>query len=163
ITLNPNAPEEADRLDAAYRASGPVGPLHGIPVLVKDQADARGMPTTLGAVPLKDYYPDRDCFVVEQLRKAGAIILGKTTLGELATMLEVMVGYDADDPVTAMGMTHHPTGLAASLEPGALRGARIGVLRQAMGRDTEPGTEDFNKVAAVFDRVPGELQKAGAT
>lgn len=83
ITLSSDALEEADRLDAAYKASGPVGPLHGIPVIMKDQADVKGMPTTLGSVLFKDYYPDRDCFVAEQLKKAGAIILAKATLGEL--------------------------------------------------------------------------------
>jgi len=49
ISLNPRALEEADRLDAAFRASGPVGPLHGIPIVVKDQADVQEMPTTLGS------------------------------------------------------------------------------------------------------------------
>src|SRR5215813_2258015 len=83
ISLNPAALEEADRLDKAFRASGFVGPLHGIPIIIKDQADAKGMPTTLGSVLFKDYYPDRDAFVVEKLRKAGAIILAKATLGEL--------------------------------------------------------------------------------
>jgi amidase len=58
ITINSDALKEADRLDAAYKASGPVGPLHGIPVIVKDQADVKGMPTTLGSVLFKDYYPD---------------------------------------------------------------------------------------------------------
>ncbi|HUQ51374.1 MAG TPA: amidase family protein, partial [Gammaproteobacteria bacterium] len=50
ITLNAAALDEADRLDNAYRTSGLVGPLHGIPVMLKDQIDARGMPTTLGSV-----------------------------------------------------------------------------------------------------------------
>ena len=83
ITLNSQALKEADRLDAAFKTSGFVGPLHGIPVVVKDQADAAGMPTTLGSVLFKNYHPVRDCFVVENLKKAGAVILGKTTLGEL--------------------------------------------------------------------------------
>src|SRR5262250_3945107 len=83
ITINSEALKEADRLDAAYKASGPVGPLHGIPVIVKDQADVKGMLTTLGSVLFKDYYPDRDSFVAEKLKKAGAVILGKATLGEL--------------------------------------------------------------------------------
>jgi Asp-tRNA(Asn)/Glu-tRNA(Gln) amidotransferase A subunit family amidase len=56
ITTNSDALKEAARLDAAYKASGPVGPLHGIPVIVKDQADVKGMPTTLGSVLFKDYY-----------------------------------------------------------------------------------------------------------
>ena len=84
ITLNPDALAEADKLDAAFKKSGFVGPLHGIPIVVKDMADAKGMPTTMGSLALKDYYPQRDSFVVERLKKAGAIILGKTTLGEFA-------------------------------------------------------------------------------
>src|SRR5690349_5647567 len=83
ITVNPEARAEADRLDSAYKSSGFVGPLHGIPIILKDQADAKGMPTTLGSLLFKDYYPDRDAFVVEKLKKAGAIILAKATLGEL--------------------------------------------------------------------------------
>jgi amidase len=84
ITINSKALDHADRLDAALKSSGPVGPLHGIPLVVKDQVDIKGMPTTLGSVLFKDYYPDRDSFVVEGLRKAGAVIIGKSTLGEMA-------------------------------------------------------------------------------
>src|SRR4029077_4879572 len=83
ITVNAKALEEADRLDALFKTSGLVGPLHGIPLVFKDQADVKGMPTTLGSILFKDYYPDRDSFVAEKLKKAGAIILAKTTLGEL--------------------------------------------------------------------------------
>src|SRR5207302_3070340 len=83
ITISSTALQEADRLDVAHKASGPVGPLHGVPVILKDQMDAKGMPTTLGSVLFKNYYPDKDSFVAEKLRKAGAIILAKTTLGEL--------------------------------------------------------------------------------
>ena len=83
ISLNAHALEEADRLDAAYKDSGPVGPLHGIPVIIKDQADVKEMPTTMGSVLFKDHMPDRDAFVVAKLKQAGAIIIGKATLGEL--------------------------------------------------------------------------------
>src|SRR5579864_8679796 len=65
ITLNHDALAEADRLDAQYRTSGPVGPMHGIPILVKDEIDTAGMPTTLGTLVFKDYRPTRDAFVVE--------------------------------------------------------------------------------------------------
>ncbi len=84
ITVNPQALQEADRLDLQYKATGFAGPLHGIPVLVKDEIDAAGMATTLGTVVFKDYRPTRDSFVVAKLRKAGAVILGKTTLSEYA-------------------------------------------------------------------------------
>ncbi|HWH77637.1 MAG TPA: amidase family protein, partial [Candidatus Binatus sp.] len=83
ISLNPEALKEADRLDAAFKHSGLVGPLHGIPIIMKDQGDATPMPTTLGSLLFKDYKPDRDAFVVDRLKKAGAIILAKSTLGEL--------------------------------------------------------------------------------
>src|ERR1700732_1099564 len=84
ITLNPRALEEADKLDAQYKNSGFVGPLHGIPVLVKDEIDTAGMPTTLGSGVFKNYNPPLDAFVVARLKKGGAIILGKTTLSEFA-------------------------------------------------------------------------------
>ncbi|HEY7296297.1 MAG TPA: amidase family protein [Xanthobacteraceae bacterium] len=83
ISLNPVALEEAERLDGALTKAGFVGPLHGVPLLIKDQADVKGMPTTLGSILFKDYMPDHDCFVVGKLKAAGAIVLGKTTLGEL--------------------------------------------------------------------------------
>ncbi len=83
ITISSTALAEADALDAKLKASGPVGPMHGIPVLIKDQVDTVGMPTTMGSVIFKDYFPDRDAFVVEKLKAAGAIILGKVTLGEM--------------------------------------------------------------------------------
>src|ERR1043166_3039000 len=82
ITLNKKALEEADKLDSAFKQSGFVGPLHGIPILIKDQVDAAGFPTTLGSILMKDYYPERDAFAIAKLRKAGAIVIGKTTLGE---------------------------------------------------------------------------------
>src|ERR1044071_954649 len=99
ITVNSDALKEADRLDEAYKKSGPVGPLHGIPVIVKDQADVKGMPTTLGSLLFKDYFPDRDSFVAEKLRKAGAVIVGKATLGELG---------GGDTHGSLFGSTHNP-------------------------------------------------------
>jgi amidase len=83
ISLNPKAIEEADNLDRALKSSGFAGPLHGIPVLLKDQADIAGLPTTLGSLLFKDFVPRRDAFVVAKLKKAGVIFLGKVTLGEL--------------------------------------------------------------------------------
>src|SRR2546427_2991578 len=83
ITLNKKALEEADKLDAAFKQSGFVGPLHGIPIIIKDQVDAAGFPTTLGSILMKNYYPERDAFAIGKLRKAGAIVIGKTTLCEL--------------------------------------------------------------------------------
>lgn len=258
ITVSPDALKEADRLDQAFKASGAVGPLHGIPIIMKDQADAVGMPTTLGSVLFKSYYPDRDAFVVDKLKKAGAIILAKATLGELgggdthgslfgstknpydlertaggssggsgasvsanfcavavgqegfasirrpstwncvvgmrptaglvsrsgvyagwpsvngslgpmartvtdlAKLLDVMVGYDPDDPVTARGVGRVEKQFAQFLDGAGLKGARLGILRESMGYDAEPGSEDFNKISQVFEKAIGELRTAGA-
>jgi amidase len=260
ITLNKEALAEADKLDAEYKATGKfTGPLHGIPILVKDQVDAAGMPTTLGSVVFKDYYPPQDSFVVAKLRKAGAVILGKTTLGEfgggdsygslfgathnpydltrtvggssggsgacttanlstvavgeegfasirrpstwndivgmrptaglvsrtgmydgypspvgslgpmartvtdLAKLLDVMVGYDWEDPVTALGVGNAPTvSYTSFLKKDGLKGARLGIIRESFGNNSEPGSEDFNRVDAAFNKAVEELKTQGA-
>ncbi len=84
-TINPSALDIARTLDKE-RASGQLrGPLHGVPILLKDNIDtADKMPNTGGSVLLKDNYPSQDAFLVSQLRKAGAVILGKTNLSEWA-------------------------------------------------------------------------------
>ena len=84
IRLNPRARAQADSLDAE-RAVGTVrGPLHGIPVLMKDNYDISWMPTTGSSLALAGLQPPDDAFQVARLREAGAIILGKTNLHELA-------------------------------------------------------------------------------
>jgi amidase len=259
ITINPQALDEADKLDAAFQRSGLVGPLHGIPVLVKDEIDTAGMPTTLGTLVFKDYRPTRDAYAIERLKKSGAIILGKTTLSEyaagdtfgsmfgvsrnpydlertvggssggsgcavsanfstvaigeetlasirrpgawnavvslrptpglvsrsgmwdgypsptaqmgpmartvkdLAQLLDVMVGYDAEDPVTALGIGHAPQSYTRTLDSNGLKGARIGVLRESIGLGSEPDSADFKRVDAVFQKNIQELKAAGAT
>jgi len=75
---------EADAADATLKAGSWLGPLHGIPYGLKDLFDTKGIRTSWGAMPYKDRVPDRDARVVELLRAAGAVLLGKTTLGALA-------------------------------------------------------------------------------
>jgi amidase len=85
IEVNPDALTIADSLDRERKEKGPRGPLHGIPVLVKDNIDtADKMMTTAGSLALEGPAPDRDAFIVERLRAAGAVILGKTNLSEWA-------------------------------------------------------------------------------
>lgn len=84
--VNPGALAEARQRDAE-RALGKVGVLQGIPVLVKDNIDVKGMPTTAGALALESSVPARDSFVVDRLRAAGAVILGKTNLSEFANFV----------------------------------------------------------------------------
>jgi amidase len=87
LSLNPEALATARALDAERAASGPRGPLHGIPILLKDNIDTFDMPTTAGALVLKDSIPPDDAFLTQQLRDAGAIILGKANLSEFARFL----------------------------------------------------------------------------
>ena len=84
------------------------------------------------------------------------------TVTDAARLLDVMVGYDPADPVTARGVGHAPESYAAGLDAEALKGARIGILREPMGFNTEPGSEDFARVDAVFDRAVQELAACGA-
>ena len=85
IEANPAALEEADRLDAERRAGAPRGPLHGIPVMLKDNIDtADGMQTTAGSLALVDSGVSRDSGVAAKLRSAGALLIAKTNLSEWA-------------------------------------------------------------------------------
>jgi amidase len=267
ITLDAKvALAEADKLDAQYKKTGEMTPMFGIPILVKDEIDTAGMPTTLGTVVFKDYKPTLDSFVVAELRKQGAIILGKTTLsefaagdtygsmyaergeafgvsrdpydltrtvggssggsgcataanfstvalgeetsasirrpgsyndivtmrptqgmvsrtgmydgwpaeiasmgpmartvGDIARLMDVMTGYDPEDPETALGVGHKPASFAALLDKNSLKGAYIGVLRVDLGNDDDPSSQDYKNIMAVFDQTVTELKAAGAT
>jgi amidase len=87
IELNPEAIDIADILDEERKKKGVRGPLHGIPILIKDNIDtADRMATTAGSLALIGSKPQKDAFLVQQLRKAGAVILGKTNLSEWANI-----------------------------------------------------------------------------
>jgi Asp-tRNA(Asn)/Glu-tRNA(Gln) amidotransferase A subunit family amidase len=84
IRLNPNARKEAAALDAERKAGMVRGPMHGIPIVLKDNFDTKDMITTGGSLALASHRPTKDAFIVQKLRDAGAIIIGKTNLHELA-------------------------------------------------------------------------------
>ncbi len=84
ITLNENALDRADELDEKLEESGPVGPLHGVPIVVKDIYNTKDLPTTAGSLSLEDSQPEEDSYYVKQLREAGAIVLGKSNTHEFA-------------------------------------------------------------------------------
>jgi Asp-tRNA(Asn)/Glu-tRNA(Gln) amidotransferase A subunit family amidase len=159
ITLNPEAMADAARLDAEYRRTGKlVGPLHGVPVLVKDQVDVAGLPTTLGSVLMKDYVPPRDAAVVAKLRSAGAIILAKTTLGELGA---------GDTYGMLFGVTRNPfdpllTAGGSSGGSGAALSANLGLV--AVGQEFYASIRRpaaWNGVVAMRPS-PGLVSRTGA-
>lgn len=117
--LDPRAREQALALDAERARSGPRGPLHGIPVLIKDNYLTRGMPTTVGSVLFAGFMPDEDAELVARLRAAGAVILGKTNMHEFAYGIETVgSGFGATrnpyDPTRNPGGSSGGTGAAVA-------------------------------------------------
>ena len=82
--INPNALSIAQALDKEYQDSKALRPLHGIPIIVKDNINTIGLPTTAGAFALQDFYPETNAFVINELVEAGAIILAKSNMAEWA-------------------------------------------------------------------------------
>jgi Asp-tRNA(Asn)/Glu-tRNA(Gln) amidotransferase A subunit family amidase len=98
VTINPRALERAAELDRAYRRRGLTGPLHGIPVIVKDNYDTADLPTSGGSLALKDSTPPDDAYQVRKIREAGAIVIAKSNLYEFAfspyeTVSSVLPGH----------------------------------------------------------------------
>src|SRR5258708_15461643 len=130
ITLNPKALEQARALDAERKAKGPRSPLHGVPVLVKDNFDTYDLPTTGGALALAGAVPMQDAYMVAKLRAAGAVILAKMNLDEMAR--------GGDGVSSLCGMALNPYGLdripgGSSAGTGSGLAAGIGVGRLGNG------------------------------
>lgn len=110
ITVAPNALTIADSLDRRFAAAGPVGPLHCVPMIVKDNFETHDLQTTAGSLALKGWIPTRDATMVARVRAAGAIVLAKSNLAEWAftpyeTVSSILPGYSKNpyalDRVTA--------------------------------------------------------------
>jgi len=253
VALNPDALEQADALDLERATIGPRGPMHGIPVLVKDNFDTADMPTSGGSLALATFRPGRDAAQVRRLRQAGAVILGKTTMHELAAgitnissltgatrnpyhpdrvpggssggsaaavaanfspvalgsdtcgsiripasnqnlvglrlgfglasragviplslsqdvvgpiarsaedlaiVLDIMVGEDADDPATLGAARRLPPSYRSALRPDTLKGKRIGVLGALFGQSPEEA-----EVSAVVQATLADMAAGGA-
>ena len=255
ITINPKALETAAEMDRVYASNrSALKPLHCIPVILKDNYDTADMPTTGGSLTLAESVPLQDAFVVKRLREAGALILAKANLTELARggttvsslggqtrnpydltrtpggssggtgaaiaasfgiagtgsdtgqsvrspasaqslvglrptrglisrrgiipisttqdeggpitrtvedaarMLDVMAGYDPEDPITAFGVARSPKTYTAFLDRDGLKGSRIGVLMDFFGRDTM-----HQEVNAVTETAIKKMTESGAT
>jgi Asp-tRNA(Asn)/Glu-tRNA(Gln) amidotransferase A subunit family amidase len=254
--VNPEVEKQADELDRRFSQSGLTGPLHCVPVIVKDNFETQGLQTTDGALALAGYIPDKDAFQVKRVKQAGALVLAKSNMAEwafspyetvnsilpgytrnpyaldrvtagssggtaaaiaaslglvglgsdtgnsirgpsshqalagirstmgltsragvlplslladiagpmartvedAAKVFQAIVGADPDDPVTAAANSHPPEDYSAALDRNGLRGAVIGVLRQAYERETTDPD-----IGRVFMAAVEDLRRAGAT
>ncbi|WP_020674206.1 amidase family protein [Amycolatopsis nigrescens] len=131
IAVNPRARAEAVRLDVERRLGHSRGPLHGIPIVLKDNYDTRDLPTTSGSVALRDLRPDRDATQVRRLRDAGAIILAKTNLHEFAISITTIssLGGQTRNPYD---QGRHPGGSSG----GTAAAVAAGFAPAGMGTDT---------------------------
>ncbi len=123
VTVNPKALAEADALDARYKASGPAGPLHCVPMIVKDNFETVGLQSSNGSLTFEGYVPTTDAFQVARIKAAGAIVLAKSNLAEWAftpneTLSSILPGYTKNpyalDRVTAGSSGGTAASVAAS-------------------------------------------------
>ena len=127
--VNPGALREAESLDSAFVASGLVGPLHCIPVLLKDQVETRDMPTTYGSALFAGFVSGRDATIVVRMQAAGAIVLAKTNMGEFASRY---VGSAFGAIRNAYDPTRNPSGSSGGTGSGIA--ANFGMV--GIGEDT---------------------------
>jgi amidase len=138
IELNPDAFSIADQLDQERKTKGPRGPLHGIPVLIKDNIDtADRMMTTAGSLALIGSKPLKDSFVAQKLRAAGAVILGKTNLSEWAN---IRSSHSTSGWSGRGGLTKNPYALdrnPCGSSSGSGAGASANLCAAAIGTETD--------------------------
>ncbi len=137
ISINPRALERADELDAALAESGLTGPLHGIPVIVKDNYDFAGMPTSAGSASLAESMPPDDSFQVRRIREAGAIVLAKSNMAEFAFSPNETIGSRLP------GFTRNP--YATNRVPAGSSGGTAAAVAASMGA-VGLGTDTGNSI-----------------
>ena len=136
LALDPVAIDHARSMDTARRA-GARGALHGLPILLKDNIESAGLPTTAGSLALKDNLPARDAPLVQRLRAAGALILGKANLSEWANFRSnhSISGWSAIG-----GLTRNPYALdrsACGSSSGSAAAVAAGLATAAVGTETD--------------------------
>src|SRR5262245_25237875 len=174
VMINPDALKTADDLDRRFRQSGPVGAMHCVPVLVKDNYETFDMPTTAGSLSLKDMMTGKDAFVVKRLREAGAVMLAKSNMAEFAfspieTVNSILPGYTRNPYDTSRVTAGSSGGSAAALAANfaaialasdtgdSIRGpaghqALVG-LRSTMGLVSRAGVVPLNLAADIAGAV----------
>jgi amidase len=124
VLINPEVQKQADELDRRFAQSGLTGPLHCVPMIVKDNFQTKGLRTTNGALALAKFIPDKDAFQVERVKAAGALVLAKSNMAEWAfspyeTVSSILPGYTRNpyalSRVTAGSSGGTAAAIAASL------------------------------------------------
>jgi amidase len=130
IRLNPNALAEAEALDRERALKGPRGPLHGVPVILKDNYDLAGMPTTAGSLGLAGMMPPDDAAQVRKLREAGVVFIGKANMHELASGITTIASLGGQT-LNPYDLTRNPGGSSGGT------GAAIAASFAALGWGTD--------------------------
>ena len=164
IEMNPDALSIADRLDEERKAKGPRGPLHGIPVFIKDNIDtADRMMTTAGSLALVGSKPAKDSLVAEKLRAAGSVILGKTNLSEWAN---IRSSHSTSGWSGRGGLTKNPYALdrnPCGSSSGSGAGVSANLCAAAIGTETDGSIvcpSSSNGIAGIKPTV-GLVSRAG--
>lgn len=155
IAIAPDALEQAKASDARLKAKKPLGPLEGVPILLKDNLDAVGMPTTAGSWALEHNMPKQDSIVTRRLREAGAVILGKANTSQFAGF-RTATGLNGS---TVGGGTHNPydisrTAAGSSNGPGIVASASFSA--GAIGTETSGsivGPSNVNGVVGIKSTI----------
>jgi amidase len=164
IEVNPDALALADALDRERKDRGPRGPLHGIPVLIKDNIDtADRMATTAGSLALVGARPPQDAFLVKRLRQAGAVLLGKTNLSEWANF---RCSYSTSGWSGRGGLTRNPYALdrnPSGSSSGSGAAVAAGLCAAAVGTETDGSIVSPSSVNGLVGVKPtvGLVSRAG--
>jgi Asp-tRNA(Asn)/Glu-tRNA(Gln) amidotransferase A subunit family amidase len=183
VLINPEVESEADELDRRYAKTGFVGPLHCVPLIVKDNFETAGLRTTDGALALAKYVPDHDAFQVQRVKEAGALVLAKSNMAEWAfspyeTVSSILPGYTRNpyalNRVTAGSSGGTAAAVAASLglvglgsdTGNSIRGpsshqALVGI-RSTMGLTSRAGVFPLSLLADIAGPIARTVEDATA-
>ena len=183
VVINPRALAEADDLDRRFKATGPVGPLHCVPAIVKDNFETTGLQSADGSLALEGFISNRDAFLVGKIKAAGAIVLAKSNMAEFAftpyeTVSSILPGYTKNpyalDRVTAGSSGGTAAAIAANFgliglgsdTGNSIRGpsshqSLVGI-RSTMGLTSRSGVAPLNLLADIAGPITRTVEDAVA-
>ena len=181
VQINDAALREADELDRRYKAAGPVGTLHCIPMIVKDNFETIGLQSAAGSLAMKGFVSTKDAFLVKRVKEAGALVLAKSNMAEWAfspyeTVSSILPGYTRNpyalDRVTAGSSGGTAAAIAASFGAvglgsdtgNSIRGPSshqaLAGIRSTMGLTSRAGVVPLNLLADIAGPMGRTLEDA---